>query len=141
MEQRVRLVMGIITTGNELQRRLDLELGHIKGVSFSEYQLLSALADGPAEQISRTQLAELVGLTPSGVTRALRPLERLGFVESIRDERDARRSLSSLTPAGRELVDDARQVVVDKVEDLTALDVRDDEMAAVSELLDRLRRA
>ncbi len=142
MEDRVRLVLAIISTGNELQRRLDGELSHIKGVSFSEYQLLSALAAGPAEQTSRTQLAELVGLTPSGVTRALRPLERLGLVESVRDERDARRSLSALTPAGRELVADAQQVVVDKIDGLTALDTcTGDEMAATRALLERVRRA
>lgn len=142
MEDRIRLVLAIISTGSDLQRRLDAELAHIKGVSFSEYQLLSALGSSPTAQISRTQLAELVGLTPSGVTRALRPLERLGFVESVRDERDARRSLSALTRAGRELVDDAEQVVADKIDDLAALDAfTDDEMAAACTLLERVRRA
>jgi len=38
-------------------------------------------------------LAAAVGLTPSAVTRALRPLEKLGCVATQKSERDARRSL------------------------------------------------
>ena len=42
-------------------------------------------------------------------------MEKLGFVETIRDERDARRSLAQLTAAGRELLSDAAGVVDDTI--------------------------
>ena len=58
-------------------------------------------------------LAHAIGLTPSGVTRALRPLEKLGLISTAKSKRDARLALASLTPAGQELVEDASGVVND----------------------------
>jgi DNA-binding MarR family transcriptional regulator len=48
-----------------------------------------------------------------GVTRALRPLEKLGLLSTAKSKRDARLALASLTPAGQELVEDASGVVND----------------------------
>jgi len=109
------VVFSLITAANRLERRLDVQLSNIKGISFSEYQLLDALGSGSA---TRVGLAEMVGLTPSGVTRALKPMEKLGFVETIRDERDARRSLAQLTEQGSELLRDAAGVVNDTIESI-----------------------
>ena len=94
----------------------------IKGISFSEYQMLAALRDHPAAAATRVDLAAAVGLTPSGVTRALKPMEKLGFVETAKDARDARKSLATLTPAGIELVVDADGVVGDAIAELGGLD-------------------
>ena len=58
-------------------------------------------------------LAQAVGLTPSGVTRALRPMEKLSIVSTVKSKRDARLAIAALTPAGRELLDDASSVVDD----------------------------
>ena len=58
-------------------------------------------------------LAHAVGLTPSGVTRALRPMEKLGYVTTAKSKRDARLALASLTPPGQDLVNDASGVVDD----------------------------
>ena len=96
-----------------LESRLDDSLGAIRGVSLAEYRLLRALADAPGAWASRVDLAKKVGLTPSGVTRALRPMEKLGVVTTAKSKRDARLALTSLTPAGKELVNDAAAVVND----------------------------
>ena len=114
------LVFTLIDTAARLTRRLDRSLSMIKGISFSEYQLLGALTTQPNNASPRVELAERVGLTPSGVTRALKPLEKLGFVETIKDDRDARRSLAALTSAGLELHSDASGVVNDALESLSA---------------------
>lgn len=108
-----------------LEKRLDHSLGAIRGVSLAEYRLLRALADAPNARASRVELADAVGLTPSGVTRALRPMEKLAIVSTVKSKRDARLAIAALTPAGRELVDDASRVV-------------DDTMAAVLERSPRL---
>ena len=50
----------------------------------------------------------------------MRPLEKLGFVETQKSERDARLALAVLTPEGRELVDDASGVLDDVARDLQA---------------------
>lgn len=103
---------------NRLERRLDHSLAAIRGISLAEYRLLRALGDAPGSQASRVDLAEAVGLTPSGVTRALRPMEKLGIVSTVKSKRDARLAIAALTPAGRELLDDASGVVDDTMQAL-----------------------
>ncbi len=66
----------------------------------------------------RVELAQAVSLTPSAVTRALKPLEKLGYVETLKSDRDARRSLACLTDGGRELLSDAEGVARDVLTNL-----------------------
>jgi DNA-binding MarR family transcriptional regulator len=112
------LSLNFAAAWNRLERRLDSSLGSIRGVSWAEYRLLRALADAPNSQASRVDLAQAIGMTPSGVTRALRPMEKLGIVSTLKSKRDARLALAALTPAGRELVDDASGVVNDTMKSL-----------------------
>lgn len=107
------LGLALASAWSRLERRLDNELGSIRGISLAEYRLLRALGDAPNAQASRVDLAQAVGLTPSGVTRALRPMEKLGIVSTVRSKRDARLAIAALTPAGRELLSDASGVVND----------------------------
>jgi len=107
------LALTFANAWNRLERRLDNSLGAIRGISLAEYRLLRALGDAPSAQASRVDLAHAVGLTPSGVTRALRPMEKLGIVSTVKSKRDARLAIAALTPAGRELLDDASGVVDD----------------------------
>jgi len=114
----VEVVERVIRTSDSIVRRLDGNLSMIKGISYSEFQLLSAMEAETKAATTRVLLAQRVGLTPSGVTRALKPLEKLGYVETVKDARDARRSIARLTDAGIELVSDARGVVSDALEHL-----------------------
>jgi len=113
--QEQALTLAFAAAWNRLEKRLDSSLGAIRGISLAEYRLLRALFDAPSSWASRVDLAHAVGLTPSGVTRALRPLEKLGFVSTARSKRDARLALASLTPPGQELVEDAAGVINDTV--------------------------
>jgi len=108
-----QLALAFAAAWNRLERRLTGQLGSIRGISLAEYRILRSLADAPTAQASRVELAQAVGLTPSGVTRALRPMEKLGMVSTLKSKRDARLAIAALTPAGRELVNDASGVVND----------------------------
>jgi len=107
------LSLAFATCWNRIEKRLDSSLGAIRGISFAEYRLLRTLSDAPNSWASRVDLAHAVGMTPSGVTRALRPMEKLGYVTTAKSKRDARLALASLSPAGQELVNDASGVVDD----------------------------
>jgi DNA-binding MarR family transcriptional regulator len=111
--QEQTLTLAFAAAWNRLEKRLDSSLGSIRGISLAEYRLLQALSEAPNSWASRVDLAHAVGLTPSGVTRALRPMEKLGFVSTAKSKRDARLALASLTPTGQELVNDASGVVND----------------------------
>ena len=110
-EQALALAFG--DAWSRLEQRLDHSLGAIRGISLAEYRLLRALGDAPGARASRVDLAHAVGLTPSGVTRALRPMEKLGIVSTVRSKRDARLAIAALTPAGRAILEDASAVVDD----------------------------
>lgn len=126
---------------NRLERRLDASLGAIRGISLAEFRLLRALGDAPNSQASRVDLAHAVGLTASGVTRALRPMEKLGIVSTLKSKRDARLAIAALTPAGRDMLEDASGVVDDAMQ---AALKRSPEIAGrldeLSELLDGFAR-
>ena len=116
MSREQRFTLAFAAAWHRLEKRLDSNLGAIRGISLAEYRLLRALMDAPGDWASRVDLAQAVGLTPSGVTRALRPMEKLGYVSTAKSKRDARLALATLTPAGRELVHDASAVVNDAME-------------------------
>lgn len=88
-------------------RRLDAALGGHHGLSFAELRLLRALSGAPEGGLRPTELAGMLELTASGVTRAVLPLEKRGIVRRHPDPGDARASRVVLTAAGRTLAADA----------------------------------
>jgi DNA-binding MarR family transcriptional regulator len=136
MSSHYDLVLSLADAWGRLEHTLDANLSGIRGVSFAEYRLLESLASSATGALSRVDLAEQVGLTPSGVTRALRPLEKLHMVETHKAERDARLSMAALTDAGEELVQDCSHVIEDVLGSLLKGTGR--RRATVTDLLDRL---
>jgi DNA-binding MarR family transcriptional regulator len=131
------LLMAFASAWNRIERRLDSSLGSIRGISLAEYRLLRALADAPNSRASRVDLAHSVGMTPSGVTRALRPMEKLGVVSTMKSKRDARLAIAALSPAGRELVNDASAVLNDSMKALLARSsLVNEKMGELTELLE-----
>ena len=90
-----------------LVRRLDTTLGGHHGISFSDFMLLFYLHRAPGGRLRRVDLAERQGLTASGVTRTLLPLEKIGLIERQQDPRDARVGYAAITATGRELLANA----------------------------------
>lgn len=131
------IALAFASAWGRVEKRLDNSLGSIRGISLAEYRLLRALGDAPGAQASRVDLAEIVGLTPSGVTRALRPMEKLGIVSTVKSKRDARLAIAALTPAGRELLSDASGVVDDAMKTvLKRLRKTPEQLSGFIELLD-----
>ena len=56
----------------------------------------------------RIELAESVGLTASGVTRLLLPMEKIRLIEKERNPRDARVSLVKLSATGQQILSEAQ---------------------------------
>ena len=92
----------LIRIGQILERRASHHAATIVGLSYSEVCMLHALSEGGERGLTRADLADQVHLTPSAVSRALKPMEKLGFTEDVRDERDARNTRAVLTEAGEE---------------------------------------
>jgi DNA-binding MarR family transcriptional regulator len=87
-----------------LTRRLDNALSSVHGLSFGDFMILYHLGRAPGKRLRRIDLAERLGLTASGVTRSLLPLEKVGLVGRQPDPRDARVGYALLTDAGQQLL-------------------------------------
>lgn len=82
-----------------MSRRFDAGLG---GLGFNEFILLLHLSQAPDEKMRRIELADKLGLTASGVTRLLLPMEKVGLVKREVNEFDARVIYSVLGEGGKE---------------------------------------
>lgn len=100
-EEALDAALRLVRAQTALVRRFDARLGGLHGVSLADFTLLLRLAQAPGARMRRVDLAEALGLTASGVTRGLAPLERIGLVTREPDARDARVAYAALTGTGR----------------------------------------
>jgi len=105
---------------SKLQRKLDGQLS-LHGISFTEYQIMHHLAKAPEQTMRRIELADCVGISASGVTRLLAPMEKNHLIEKRSNPRDARVSLVKLSTAGGILFQDASVSFSYCAEDLTSV--------------------
>lgn len=87
-------------------KRFDTKLSS-HGISLNDFLILYHVSQAPDEKLRRTDLAEKIGLTASGITRMLSPLEKIGLVRREANSRDARVSYVKLAPAGKRILNDA----------------------------------
>ncbi len=113
MNTNVAFFLQLSTLHAVVSRRFDAALN---GLSLSEFLVLYHLSASQGEKMRRIDLAECVGLTASGVTRMLLPMEKIGLIKKEVNEQDARSSLVVLANGGREKLMEA----MDRAEVLAA---------------------
>ncbi len=86
-----------------LTRKFDSSLG---GISYTEFMILYQLSIAPDQKLKRIDLANKVGLTASGITRLLLPMEKIGLVAKEVNERDARVSFVLLASGGKKKLEE-----------------------------------
>ncbi len=89
-----------------LARRFDSGLG---GLGLTEFMILQALSDAPNTCMRRIDLAEQVGLTASGITRLLAPMEKIGLIKREAYAEDARVSHVMLAPGGKRKLEEGME--------------------------------
>ena len=90
----------------KLAKKVDGQLS-IHGISFTEFMIMYYIDRSVMKTMRRIEIAESVGISASGVTRLLAPMEKIGIVERESNPRDARQSLVKLSKAGQRLYKDA----------------------------------
>lgn len=103
----LRAVLDLSLARAVVVRDVDAELGTFHGVSLSDFAILRELDGAPGQRLRRAELAERLGVTPSGVARQLAPLERIGLVGRESHARDARLALVVLSDTGARVVKEA----------------------------------
>ncbi len=78
------------------------------GISLSEYLVMYYLDNSPHKAVTRIQLAEYIGMSASGITRLIAPMEKIKLIEKQSNPRDARQSLVKLSKTGQRLYAEAK---------------------------------
>ena len=131
-------VLALILRTN--RARIYEDLLHGAGVQMEKalYPVLSAAAAiGPARV---SEIAALLGLNPTTVSRHLASLEEMGFVSRSTSDEDARAAAVGLTEAGQDAVDALRRVRRGLFAELLG-DFKDDELERFAGYLGRLFHA
>jgi DNA-binding MarR family transcriptional regulator len=102
----MKLVMDLSALQSKILKRVESQLS-VHGISFTEFLVMYQLSRAPNHTMRRIELAESIGLSASGVTRLLAPMEKRRMVQRQVNARDARVSLVQLSEMGQQLFIDA----------------------------------
>jgi DNA-binding MarR family transcriptional regulator len=122
----------------QLARDVDHPLS-AHGISLADLAILRELRLEPSRKLRRSELAQRLGITPSGIARQVAPLERIGLVARESHDRDARLALVVLTDTGTRVVDDALVTAEAAADRALAARWSDSERERLSKLLSRAR--
>lgn len=122
----------------QLARDVDHPLS-AHGISLADLAILRELRLEPSRKLRRSELAQRLGITPSGIARQVAPLERIGLVARESHDRDARLALVVLTDTGTRIVDDALLTAEAAADRALAARWSDSERERLSKLLSRAR--
>ena len=78
----------------------------VYGVTISEYLTLKAIKDFGGEGISRIDLASKVGTSVLELTKAMQPLEKLCFIETLEATANPRERKIAMTAGGQGIFGD-----------------------------------
>lgn len=90
----------------------------VHGLNFNDFVILYILYNSSENKMRRIDLAEKIGLTASGVTRLLNPLEKIGLVSREANERDARVSYVVITETGKKIFEEAKTTAENITKDI-----------------------
>ena len=96
-----RAWVGLLHAHATMVKQLDAELLTAHGLSLSAFEVLWRLATAECGRMRMTELAELVLLSPSGLSRLVDRLESEGMIERIACPTDGRAINATITDAGR----------------------------------------
>jgi DNA-binding MarR family transcriptional regulator len=103
------------------------------------YEVLATVAEQPEQRMKMGELAEALVITRGGLTKLVDRLVRAGLLERTFCETDRRVSYATLLPAGSDLLDEMRPVVVAELKVAFAARLSAAEADALRETLERVR--
>lgn len=111
------------------------------GLTLGDYQVLVYLTEAEDGRMRMCDLADMLQLSPSGLTRRLDGLVKAGWVERRNSDVDRRVMLAALTDAGRQQLADSAPTHVESVR-ARMIDVLDtDDLIAITRAFGKIRAA
>jgi DNA-binding MarR family transcriptional regulator len=121
-----------------ITRELDRELVNSFGLTINDYEVLIYLSRAPDRMLRRVDLAQMVLLTPSGITRLLDGLQRNGLVDKASCASDARVVYAKLTDEGARRLEEASGAHLESIRMIFAERFDAEEIETLRVLLERL---
>jgi DNA-binding MarR family transcriptional regulator len=132
--------LGFVQTQGDLLTALEHDL-QPTGLTLGDYQVFVYLSASDDNSMKMCDLAELLQLSPSGLTRRLDGLVKSGWVERRPSEQDRRVQHAVLTSAGRVKLETAAPVHLESVRS-RMIDLLDrDDMVALARAFGKIRAA
>jgi DNA-binding MarR family transcriptional regulator len=100
--------VGLLHAHATLTKQLDAELLAAHGLSISGFEVLWRVAAAEDGHLRMTDLAELVLLSPSGLSRLVDRLEAEGMVERVACPTDGRAINATITELGRRRLEESK---------------------------------
>ncbi|WP_343321983.1 MarR family winged helix-turn-helix transcriptional regulator [Sphingobacterium multivorum] len=101
----INTILNIVKVQSVITKKFDGLSLH--GLSLTDFMILHILSQVPGKRLRRIDLAESTGLTASGITRIISPMEKMGLVVKEHNDRDARVSYVKLTAVGDRILKEA----------------------------------
>jgi DNA-binding MarR family transcriptional regulator len=128
----------LIRAATVLRRELEAEVLVPNGLTMNDFEALVHLSHAHEGRLKRIDLATLLSLTPSGVTRLLDGLQTAGLVEKQECPEDQRVSWAVLSTEGARTLECVGARHAEALRSLFSRALDDAEVAQLSELLGRL---
>ena len=103
------------------------------------YEVLAAVSEAPDQRMKMGDLAEALVITRGGLTKLVDRLVKAGLLERTFCETDRRVSYATLCPAGTDLLEEMRPVVIAELDVAFAAKLTAAEANTLREALDRIR--
>ena len=136
----MRAWVGYVETQGDLTTALENDLAPT-GLTLGDYQVFVYLSSSEDDSMKMCDLAEVLQLSPSGLTRRIDGLVKAGWVDRQPSDLDRRVMHAVLTDAGRAKLEEAAPVHVESVR-ARIIDLLDrDELATFATVFRKIRAA
>lgn len=103
------------------------------------YEVLATVAEAPEQRMKMGELAEAMVITRGGLTKLVDRLIKAGLMERTFCETDRRVSYATLLPAGHDLLDEMRPVVIAELKIAFAANLSERQADELRGMLERVR--
>jgi DNA-binding MarR family transcriptional regulator len=110
--EEMRAWRALLGAQHRLGRVLDLELQAAHGTTLADHEVLIILSEAPEGALRMADLADILTLSRSGLTRRVDRMATAGLVSRERCASDGRGVFARITPAGRSALERATPVHV-----------------------------
>ena len=127
--------LNVVQAHSVVSSRIEARLNAAVGLSLAEHELLIRLSQSADHQLRMYDLASLLLLSKSGITRVVDRLERRGLVARKMSDTDRRVVLACLTDEGRAILEEARPFIAGGVDEFFSSHLNAREIASLRSIL------